>query len=109
MAATGFALAGLAWPAPEPWRFIILCGVTVGGRRAVVACHGAPLNALKRSRRIAALCRSPRRRLDVNHRVLYLRIRRHDAILDDVRHAMRLVQPHRRVHPDVQIDEHVIG
>ncbi len=54
--------------------------------------------------------RLPRGRgLDMNHRVLHLRIARHDAVLDDVRDAMRLVQPHRRVHPDVQIDKDVIG
>ena len=109
MAATGFALAGLAWPAPEPWRLIILCGVTVAA--AALSWHvlERPLNALKSSRRIAALCRSPRRRFDVNHRVLDLRILRHDAILHHVRHAMCLVQAHRRVHPDMQIDEHMIG
>ncbi len=48
LAATGFALAGLAWPAPEPWRLIILCGVTVAA--AALSWHvlERPLNALKR-------------------------------------------------------------
>jgi peptidoglycan/LPS O-acetylase OafA/YrhL len=48
IAATMFALLGLAWPAPEPWRFVILCAATVGA--AAVSWHlmERPVNDLKR-------------------------------------------------------------
>jgi peptidoglycan/LPS O-acetylase OafA/YrhL len=48
IAAGLFAGFGLAWPIPEPWRFIVLCSVTVGA--AAVSWHlmERPVNDLKR-------------------------------------------------------------
>ena len=45
----------------------------------------------------------------MNDGVGNLRIARHQPILDDVRQIVRLGQPHVGRHPDVQIEEHVIG
>ena len=33
----------------------------------------------------------------------------HDEVFDHMRHAMGLVEPHRRIHPDVQIQKYMIG
>jgi peptidoglycan/LPS O-acetylase OafA/YrhL len=47
MAASLFAAFGFGWPAPEPWRFIILCGVTVSVAAISWQFFEAPLNRLK--------------------------------------------------------------
>jgi peptidoglycan/LPS O-acetylase OafA/YrhL len=43
-----FSRLGHAWPAPEPWRFIILCSVTVGAAALSWHLMERPLNRLKR-------------------------------------------------------------
>jgi peptidoglycan/LPS O-acetylase OafA/YrhL len=48
IAATLFALFGFAWPAPEPWRFVILCTVTVGAAALSWHLMEQPVNGLKR-------------------------------------------------------------
>ena len=47
IAATLFALLGLSWPAPEPWRFVILCAVTVGSAALSWHLMERPVNGLK--------------------------------------------------------------
>ena len=60
--ATGlFAAFGFGWPAPEPWRFIILCGVTVGVAALSWHFFEAPLNRLKSAFPYARATRSATR------------------------------------------------
>jgi len=48
MALALFSSLGLAWPIPEPWRFLVLCLITLGS--AALSWHivEQPVNALKR-------------------------------------------------------------
>ena len=48
IAATMFLAAGIGWPIPEPWRLLVLCGVTVGAAALSWHVMERPINAMKR-------------------------------------------------------------
>ena len=59
LAAALFMLLGLAWPAPEPWRLVILCAVTIGA--AALSWHVIEKPLLSLKSRIPYRWRPPRR------------------------------------------------
>ena len=42
-----FTAFGWGWPLPEPWRFLVLCALTIGVAALSWHCFEAPVNAMK--------------------------------------------------------------